>query len=87
LTEPKRSFTPRGFENFLEMYDTKNQRVCVRESSVDDDCGGKCIHIFCDEAGMPMPGGSYPSPHLSVDQAERLAWALAAFVARERNGK
>ena len=77
MTSEPRSFTPRGFETFLEMRGTKNQRLIVRESSVDDDRDSKCVHIFCD-------GGS---PYLNVDQAERLAWALAAFVARERNGK
>jgi len=55
LLPEEHSFTSRGFKNFLEMQDTKNQRILVREASVDDKDGGKYVHVFCDTDGPPFP--------------------------------
>lgn len=67
-----RTFTPRGFEDFCDIVDSKGNQIVVRESSSDLNC----VWIFA--------RGSL-APHLTAAQAKVVAEALLAFVAKQES--
>ena len=76
--EKKRTFTPRGFEDFARFKDTHGNTVTVRESSAD---GGPFVWVFChhEDAGVHTDN----APHLDKLQALKLAQALTDFAYRK----
>lgn len=73
-----KQYTARGFRNFLEMADSRDHNIRVRQSS---EVGGPYCWIFVGKLGSENEDA-----YLSVDQAEQLANALLAFVQEARDG-